>query len=857
MANRSDWLTVVVALCAFSFAAAGQTSLVLSSGSATPGGTASLPLSLANSGGTQPAGLQWTLNYPSSSISGITVTAGPASTTAAKTIYCAGSGGTYTCLAAGLNSNVIGDGVVANVQLTLTTSATSANITLSNALWASLPGVAMPVSTTGATLTVVPLAPVLTSLTCNPASLQSQQNSSCSVSLSANAGVGGVTVNLSSNLPTLTIPVSVTVPASASSATFTASAGTLAADQSATITATYNSSSANASVNLVAPVLLASLACTPASLGPNSATTCTVTLTKAAPTGGATVTLSNPNPTLTVAASVTVAAAATSGSFSATTAAITSDQSATITASLTGVSKTATLSLVVPVVLSSLQCTATALTASASTTCTVTLSKAAPASGSVVALSDDSASLTVPTSVTVHAGFTSADFSATTRNITSDQSATITASLAGVSKTAALSLIAPVALSSLQCATTTLSANANTICTVTLSKVAPASGDVSISSDRDAVQVPSSVPIRSGQSRLRFEVTVAPDARQGTATIEAGLGGSSIRGTVVVVPSGAPYLNAPAMQFIKPRVAMRFKVTATDSQDLPVTLSVVGLPKGATFDVSTGAFEWTPSDKGVYELVFTATNSVGGVSRRPVTLDVDSGNPVLTSLLNGVGKSALPACSPGAIAGLTGKWLSTASPISEPSGTLTEVGGTRVLVNGTYAQVLGTSGTQVDFLCPAVPPRTALGMTVETAIGRSNTIHTVMQETAPGVFLADPERGQALATFANSSDMVAVASVTFRGQPAVAGDAITIRTTGITCSGNSNNQPPRIKVGPTYAAIRSIETAPQHAGACEITFAVPASLPFGDAVPVMLEVARSDGTSIASNSGSIAIEIRP
>ena len=74
MANRSDWLTVVVALCAFSFAAAGQTSLVLSSGSATPGGTASLPLSLANSGGTQPAGLQWTLNYPSSSISGITVT---------------------------------------------------------------------------------------------------------------------------------------------------------------------------------------------------------------------------------------------------------------------------------------------------------------------------------------------------------------------------------------------------------------------------------------------------------------------------------------------------------------------------------------------------------------------------------------------------------------------------------------------------------------------------------------------------------------------------------------------------------------------------------------------------------------
>src|ERR1035438_4453456 len=156
MTNRSDCLTVVVALCAFSFAATGQTSLVLSSGAATPGGTASLALSLANLGGTQLAALQWTLNYPSSSISGITVTAGPASTTAAKTIYCAGSGGTYTCLALGLNSNIIGDGVVANVQLSLTTSATSANITLSNASGASLAGAAIPVSTTGATLTGYP-----------------------------------------------------------------------------------------------------------------------------------------------------------------------------------------------------------------------------------------------------------------------------------------------------------------------------------------------------------------------------------------------------------------------------------------------------------------------------------------------------------------------------------------------------------------------------------------------------------------------------------------------------------------------------------------------------------------------------
>ena len=82
-------------------------------------------------------------------------------------------------------------------------------------------------------------------------------------------------------------------------------------------------------------MLVSSLACNPTSLGQNAVSTCTVTLTQTAPTGGSSVTLTNNNASLTVPASVTVAAGATSATFSATAAAsIASNQSATVTATL-------------------------------------------------------------------------------------------------------------------------------------------------------------------------------------------------------------------------------------------------------------------------------------------------------------------------------------------------------------------------------------------------------------------------------------------------------------------------------------------------------------------------------------------
>ena len=157
----------------------------------------------------------------------------------------------------------------------------------------------------GATGTILP---TMTSLQCSRSSIASSSSSVCTVTLSQAAPVGGSTVVLSDNSAVLAVPTSVLVAAGAITATLNATTGAVPSDQTATVTATLNGVSQTATLNLVAPVALSSLACNPTSLGSSATSTCTVTLSKAAPTGGTVVMVSDNNALLGTPASVTVAA---------------------------------------------------------------------------------------------------------------------------------------------------------------------------------------------------------------------------------------------------------------------------------------------------------------------------------------------------------------------------------------------------------------------------------------------------------------------------------------------------------------------------------------------------------------------
>jgi len=292
---------------------------------------------------------------------------------------------------------------------------------------------------------VAPLIPptIISSLSCFPNSPGSGGSSTCTVTLSQAASAAGATVTLSTNNGLLTLPASVTVPAGSNTAMFLATTGIFSGIQSALVTASYNGSSQQAVLSLVGATTVSSLSCTPATLGSGAAAVCTVTLSAVAPAGGLNIALSSDNAGLSVPALLAIPAGNITATFTATAAVVSATQAANITATYNGSSQSAPLSLSRPVLLSSLACGLATLGSGAVTTCSVSLSGPAPAGGVQVMLASSAAMLTVPASLTVPPGLSTASFNAATGAVTTKVAAIITAALNGANQTITLALLPP------------------------------------------------------------------------------------------------------------------------------------------------------------------------------------------------------------------------------------------------------------------------------------------------------------------------------------------------------------------------------------------------------------------------------
>ena len=517
-------------------------SLALSSGAAPPGGTVSLNLSLNSPSGSEPAGIQWTYAYSPSDIVAISAIAGAAATAAGKSLSCAGSPGSYTCLVTGLNANVIQNGVVAVVTATLSPATSGTAISVTNALSASAAATAIPTTATGGTIAVGGTFS-LTSLICNPGTLASGASTTCTVTLSQAAPAGGSMVALSGNGLALTVPAWVTVPANGTSATFTATAGTITTNQTATVTATLSGASQSATLSLTAAVAVSALACNPGTITPPASSICTVTLNQPAPSGGSVLMLSDTSASLIIPATVTVPAGATATTFSATASSLTTSVTVTLTAALNAATQTASLLMVPMPAVSSLVCEPTSVTSGGSSTCTVTLSSQAVAS-QTVQLTANSSVLTLPASVPVPAGATSGVFTATAGIVTTSQSVIIAASLNTGSFNPLTSValnLSSLGLAALSCDPTSIIAGSTSTCTVTLSAPAPAGGvSIAVSSGGPALSAPASLSVASSSSTATFAVTAgsAPATGQSSVAVTAALYGASqsVPLTVTICP---------------------------------------------------------------------------------------------------------------------------------------------------------------------------------------------------------------------------------------------------------------------------------------------------------------------------------
>ncbi len=316
----------------------GQT-LSLSSNVGLLGTNISLNLSFSASGSAPVSAMQWTITYSPSLLSAVVAVAGPAATSAGKTLSCVSGSNSYTCVLSGPNNTAIGSGVVAVVTAVQVLGTAPLGVT--HAVGASPSGSAVSVTQIGGTVGPPSSSVVPQDLTCNPTTLASSASTSCVVTLSGAAPSGNAVVTLQDNSSYLTLPASVTVPAGSRSAAFSATTGSISTNQTAVITASLNGSSVTETLSLTAPaaVSISGLKCNSTDLSPGETTTCSVTLSGAAPGGGLYVTLSDNNAALYTQNGFTVPAGATSASFIISAGNTTSTQTATLTASAGGASR--------------------------------------------------------------------------------------------------------------------------------------------------------------------------------------------------------------------------------------------------------------------------------------------------------------------------------------------------------------------------------------------------------------------------------------------------------------------------------------------------------------------------------------
>src|SRR2546430_728232 len=197
------------------------------------------------------------------------------------------------------------------------------------------------------------------------------------------------------------------------------------------------------------------------------------------------------------------------------------------------------------VTLSTLSLNPTTVTGGDSSTGTVTLSGPAPSGGAQVALSSSDPSVaTVPSSVTVAAGATSATFTAGISTLSLPAALLISTTPTPAAKPSSLTLTPspPPTLTSLTLSPTSATGGNSSTGTVTLSGPAPSGGaQVALSSnDTSVATVPSIVTVAAGATSATFTVSTSAVSASTTVAISATYAGVTKTAWLTVNPAPPP-----------------------------------------------------------------------------------------------------------------------------------------------------------------------------------------------------------------------------------------------------------------------------------------------------------------------------
>jgi hypothetical protein len=522
---------------------------------------------------------------------------------------------------------------------------------------------------------------------------QPASGGTAALSLGANSlSFGDVTVNSQSTPQFLTLTSSGTAPLTINSATVTG-AGFTIAGQSFPVTlnpgngvtlqvkfaptATGEVTGAitiatNAPANGTATValsgngaattgVLSTLFCQSATIMGAGSDACTVTLTAAAPVNGVTLNLSSSNSALTVPATVTIPSGSSSGFFTATATAVTSNQTANVVAKAGPYSKVFAVQL---------EADAPALSVSATDLTFGDVNLNAPATQSVTLTSSGTSPLTINSAAVTGAGFTisgaafpvtlnpgrsvsvQVQFDPTTAGQATGEitvvsnaatNGTVVISLSGTGQSAAG------ALSGLTCANATITGAATDSCTVSLNGAAPTGGlAVALSSSNSAVTVPASVTVASGARTATFTATAVAVTSTQTATLTAAANGNSkVYSLRLSAQTAALSLSTNNLSFgdVDLNTPTSQSVTLTSSGTSALTISAAAL-SGSGFTMGGATFPLTlnPGQTATLQVTFDPT-AAGAMTGTIVITSNATTNPTTTISLSGTGDATTGALS--------------------------------------------------------------------------------------------------------------------------------------------------------------------------------------------------------------------
>ena len=914
------WLMLGVAA---GFAVGQQEMVSINSSSAVPGGAASLNISLSNLGGVTSTQLQWTMNYPPSAIVNVAATAGPAAASAGKSILCSGGSGSTTCIAFGVNQSVVPDGVLAVASFTVSSnpSTSAVAIQVTNVVASNGAGQNVYAVGSGGAIVVnsMPTAtPTLTGLGCSPATVGSQQNSSCTVYLSSPA-VSAVQVALASSTYLIKIPWAVTIPAGASSATFSFITGVVSYSQTAALTATLNSQNLNTLINLTPAVSLSGLFCTPTTVNSPGAAACVLTLSGPAGPGGVTASLTSSNLSAAVPPVVAIGPGTSSAAFTVTAAAVSSSQAATIAATLAGTTQAVTLNL-----LSGLQRITGSIAPfiyGSGTTVTLNGVQSVTADGYGYYAFDGLAN----GSYTVTPSKNGYSFSPPSQTVSVNGSNVTVGAFTAVpvSSYGTISTDVEVRQDQLKSNPNVTSPTFSTSAGNELLLAFVAAGyrmggsNTSVNSvsggglawtlvGRTQVQygtaevwrafAPAPLSGAYVSANLSQAVTSSITVMSFAGVDSSGVNGSGAIGSIGqgTAPSGGPYAgltttrpnslvigvgNDPASATaMTPGPGQT--VTHQDLDRVGTTYWVQMLNGPVAQSGTTVAINdvWPVNDP--YNLTAveilaapdSATQSTRTlpfsvrVSSLVAATDAPASAPILSNLRGG---EVIYACSPGGLASLLGSGMTTQGSQAAAAFPLPlQLAGVQVLVNGNAAPLLSASDTEIRFQCPLLAAGTPLNIVVAGPGGASQSAAaSVMEPASPELLTVTV--GNASAPPADAaSEMNLLNRNSAPPPPAEAGQVLTLFATGLgdftgslpagtaapLGGGVSLQNPVRVFVAGTPVSPLLTQLAPGTVGLAEVRIRLPRAIMTGPAVPLYLEMVLPNGTVLNSNEVTIAVQ---